>query len=577
MSKYKDSCEFARRLTSTKLECGKSLRELTDYGDIAMWWFAHFDFIDFLLGMPEEGGDYNPKGLRFQAGLTKLPLLLFASVNFCFDLARKLFIKSVLALYGKSEPDAPARGPRILFTSEDLMWRELRDYETGQVRKTDVFFDSLIRLLRDKEDFDLVGTYPLVKYVYPFRSAIQRFRIVVEKVKNWDVRHRPFNLYWKTSISRREYGAAREFKKIWETLAQDAKLRQLCEFNGTDIFELVRRKLAFYFLVLFPYALKRIEMSKRMLECQQPDLVLLINEYGIFERSLLIAAKTKGIPTMAIQHGNITPSHQGYMYHSEEVSVEALITSPYNQLPDKMAVFGPYFKELLTKTSSYPPDSVFVTGQPRYDILDTLKKRYSREDILGQYEIDAGRKAVLWTTQCPGLTDDDNIKNFKAMRMATDKLGDVVFVIKQHPNEGPKYTEMIEKYIGLPRDNVVLVSKTADTLCLIHACDAMITQWSTTAIEALALETNLIILNLGSDPDKVEYVKEGVALGAYTAEELATAVEKAVNNSADMAEKREKYVEQYLYRIDGKATERAAEMIKQLLKDSQSAHKGESI
>ena len=74
MSKYKDSAEFVHRLTTMKLDCGRTLRELTYYQDIALWWFARFDFIDFLLMMSEDGADYSSKRLKFHARFAKLSL-----------------------------------------------------------------------------------------------------------------------------------------------------------------------------------------------------------------------------------------------------------------------------------------------------------------------------------------------------------------------------------------------------------------------------------------------------------------------------------------------------------------------
>lgn len=571
MSKYKNSSEFARRLTTTKLDCGQTLRELTDYQSITLWWFAHFDFIDFLLSVPEDSTDYNPKGLRFQTQLSKLPPLGFVWLNFCFDLSRKIFVKTVLGLYGKNKQKGAkvTSARKILFTSEDLMWREVTDYKTGETRKSDAFFDSLINTLRDRENFCLVGTYPFVKYVYPFRSAIQSLKILVDKLKNWDIPHRPFNLYWTLNTAKKEYEASKHFRKMWKTLASDRKFQQLCVFDGRNIFDLVSRKFKFYFLILFPYAIKRVEMSERMLDKEQPDMILLINEYGIFERSLVIAGKGKGIPTIAIQHGNITSSHQGYMYTADEISETGVLKFPYCPIPDKTVVSGPYFKHLLSRVSAYPEKSIIVTGQPRYDVLDTLQRRYTREDILKEYGIDTDKRIVLWTTQCIGLSDEENIKNFRAIREATNKLNGFVIIIKQHPGEGGKYIQMISQHLDLPQRDIILVPKTADTLCLIHTCDVMITKWSTTAIEAVAFDKPLIIMNLGDEPDKVEYVKQGIALGVYQQEDLAPAIEKLVNNDSDIAEHRKEYIEQYLYKIDGKATLRVLDIIKEVSKETE--------
>lgn len=567
MSKYKKSSEFARSLTTTKLDCGLTLRELTNYQDITLWWFAHFDFIDFLMSIPEVGTDYNPKGLRFQTQLSKLPLLFPAGLNLGFDLSRKILVKTALSIYGKNKQkrkqEASAR--KILFTAQDLMWREVRDYKTGKISKSDAFFDSLIKILRDRENFYLVGTYPFVKYVYPLRSAIQCSKILLDKLKNWDIPHRPFNLYWMADVWKKEYNASRYFLKMWKTLASDKKFQQLCVFNGRDVLDLLSRKIRFYFLVLFPYATKRIEMSKRMLDKEQPDLILLINEYGIFERSLLIAGKNKGIATLAVQHGNIMASHPGYMYAADEISKTGEVKSPYCPVPDKTAVTGAYFKRLLSEVSSYPKESIIVTGQSRYDVLDTLQKRLNRESILEEYGIDSDKRIVLWTTQCIGFSESENVMNFRAAQAAIAELDECILVIKQHPRENEGHTEIIRRELRIGDGKVVLVSKTADTLSLIWACDVMITHWSTTALEALALDRDLIIMNLGGGPDKVDYVKDRVALGVHRAEELTPAIKKLLNNDVDLAEKRKEYIEQHLYKIDGKATLRVVNLITQML------------
>ena len=565
MTKFEDSSQFTRRLSTTQLDCGQTLRELSSYHDIALWWFAHFDFIDSLLGLPDNNTDYKPKQLKFQARISKLPASFLAGLNFCFDLARKMFIKTVLAFYGRNKLKPDRSAPKILFTAEDLMWRSVRDYETRQIRKSDAFFDSLTQALRRSGSFYLVSTYPFVKYAYPLGEAVQSTRILVDKLRNWDVPHRPPNLYWTAGIWKAEYKASRYFRKAWKALADDKKFRQLCVLNGRDIFDFASRKIRFYFLVLFPYALKRIEMSKRMLDIERPDLVLLINEYGVFERALLVAGKSNHIPTVAIQHGNITPSHQGYMYAPDEISESADIKFPHCPIPDKTAVFGPYFKHLLTAVSSYPESRVVVTGPPRYDALDTLQKRCTRKSILSSYGLDDEKKIVLWTTQCIGLSDEENIRNFRAVRAAVDQLKETVIIIKQHPREGGRYTRMITRHLDLPRQDVLLVPKTADTLSLIRACDAMITKFSTTAIEAIALDKPLIIMNLGEDPDKVEFVNQQVALGVYQDKDLAPAIQKMVNADADMAEHRKEYIEQYLYRIDGQAAQRVVNLIKRTI------------
>ncbi len=563
MADYKDSLDFTRKLATTKLDCGLTLSELAGYDDIAMWWFARFDLIDLLLHMPDECDAYRPTELKFHSIVCSLPLWMFSFLNFCFDLTRKIFIKSILLFCRKNKIEAGLPRKKILFTAEDIRWRKMKDYETGESRKTDTFFDPLLNILKD--DYTLIGTYPCVKYIYPFSSAMESLKILIDKAKNWDIQHLPFNVFWTAKIWLKEYRAARHFMKQWKLLAKDKKFRQLCNFKGTDVFDLISRQVKFYFLVLFPCAVKRIAISKIMFGKVRPDTVVLINEYGIFERALIIAAKQKGIPTIAIQHGNIQPWHQGYMYAKEDVSADGLVTSPYCPMPDRTAVYGSYFKKLLSTESAYPEDSLVITGQPRYDILSTLKEQFTAESILKEYNIPLNRKVILWTTQCIGMTEEENIANAKAFAAAFEQLDEVVLVIKQHPRERPEHLKILQKHLHLPKDNIVISPITADTLKLIHACDLMVTKFSTTAVEAIALDKALVLMNLTDEPDRIEYVKQGIAVGVYKPEDLAPVIRKIFNNETDMAEKRKEYIQRYLYRIDGQAASRVAGAIVDML------------
>lgn len=563
MSKYEQISAFARRLTTTRLECGETIRELTNYQDLSLWWFGHFDFLLFLLTLPEDTGGTIPKGLKFQSFVSRLPMCLFTGLNFCFDLARKMIIKLILLFYKTAVPQG-ARA-KILFSSRDITWRTIENHRTGKTAKTDIFFHSLIEKLGDKGEITFMGTYPFIKYIYPFGSAVQSLGIMLEKIRNRDVPYRPFNLYWSFGVARKEYAASRHFSKIWKKLQGDKEFRRLCMFNGRDIFDLVGRKMRFYFLILLPYVVKRIEISKQMLDSERPDLILLVNEYGIFERSLLIAGKEKNIPVVAVQHGNISEFSNGYIFAKDEISSEGGIKSPFCPIPDKTLVFGPHYKDILTQLSAYPEESIVVTGSPGFDILDTIKKQCSRESILKEYGIDPGKKVVLWTTQCLVLSDEENIKNLRAVREAADKLNDVVMVVKQHPREEKKHTQMIKRYLNPTGKNIVLVRQTADARYLIYACDVMITKFSTTATEALALDKPVIILNLGGEPDLIKYVEEGAALGVYKGEDLGAAVTRLLKDDTELVEKRKRYIHQHLYKNDGQATQRAAEVIRQTL------------
>lgn len=288
-------------------------------------------------------------------------------------------------------------------------------------------------------------------------------------------------------------------------------------------------------------------------------------EYGIFELSLIVAGKKQNIPVLAVQHGIITPSHDGYMHSKDELSTNGSIKSPYYPIPDITAVFGPYYNDILTNLSTYPENSVVVTGQPRYDILYHAHEMYNKEQFLERYNIPKNHKIVLWTTQCHAFSDEENNANSRAIFGALENLADVTLILKQHPGEGEKYTDMIMDALKDYHINVIILPRDSDTYEQLTVCDLLIVKKSTTAMEAVALNKPVIVLNLSGKPDVIDYVEEGVALGVYKENDLSIAIEKLLKDDSELADNRESYVGKYLYKIDGKSTERVVQLIKKMV------------
>ena len=174
-------------------------------------------------------------------------------------------------------------------------------------------------------------------------------------------------------------------------------------------------ELSLYFHILYPHLVKYIQMARKMIQSEKPDLVVLLNEFFWWERSLLIAAKMEGVPTLALQHGVISLQHNSYSYTEDEIDVGGDFRAPFCPIPDVTLVYGPHYKDMLTKLSSYPAYSVVATGQPRYDHLIKLKD--SDSDVLCTSKINlAYLKSPNnpLTTQCHSLSDSENKRNFPA-------------------------------------------------------------------------------------------------------------------------------------------------------------------
>lgn len=555
--------KYVRQLCKKNLACEKSLLGLTTYDNVAMWWVGDIQFYYFIKNAisddtSAEIGHHKLFMMLYKTFRTHIDFLYY--IEFVYDLSLKFLVRVIIRLLGKHNQTGKGGKPKILFVATDNEWRFVRDYETNKLKKSDAIFDSIITRLNNR--YNLLGVYPIEL------PTIRGLKIFMDKLRNWNIKHKPLNLYWSLDVWNKERNAFKHFKKSWDCLREDEGFRKMCIYNEKDISDQLMEELELYFLFLFPRAVKCIEMGRQMIKAEKPDLILLQNEYGSNERCYLVAAaKLENIPTLAVQHGVIHPTHTGYMYAKGEISPVGSVKSPYCPIPDKTAVYGTYHKDLLTKASAYPVDSVVVTGQPRYDILYHADTIYGKEKLFKKYKINPEHKIILWATQCHGLSNEENIKNFKAVFETMQNLKDATLIIKQHPGEGRKYTKMIERYLNSYKLNAVVTPKESDTYELLFVCDLMMTRHSTTAMEAVALNKPVIILNLSGEPDPVEYVKEGVALGVYDEKNLKATIDKLLKDDLELAKNRNEYIGKYLYKIDGKATERVVKLIEEMINE----------
>jgi len=159
------------------------------------------------------------------------------------------------------------------------------------------------------------------------------------------------------------------------------------------------------------------------------------------------------------------------------------------------------------------------------------------------------------------FSPEENSATVKAILRASKEITDIILVIKQHPAEGEECTRLLKEMIKEYQSDAIITPKDSDTYELLSICDLHITRTSTTAREAVAMNKPVIIFNISGDDDGVEYAKEGVALGIYSSEKLKDAIINLLEDDSVLCKNRSRYIEKYLYRIDGKATERVVNLL----------------
>ena len=322
-----------------------------------------------------------------------------------------------------------------------------------------------------------------------------------------------------------------------------------CEY-AVSLFGDFFNPIRLFFLLIRDYSLQNVLKKTKTRVIMANDDVLQLKPNNLESTKFII-----------MQSASIDEMNEGY-------KKMFLSSFPLDKLiADYFLVPGTKFKDM--KKDAKDSERIMVTGQPRYDVLFYADKIYSKEKFLKEYKINPDLKIVLWATRCHGLSDEENKKNFRAVFKAMQDLKGTTLIIKQHPGEGEKYTKMIKDYLGENKISAVVMPKSSDTYEQLFVCDLMITKNSTTAMEAVALNKPVIILNLSGEPDSMEYVKEGVALGVYKNDDLKQVIEKLLEDDLELAKNRKRYIEKYLYKIDGKATDRVVKLIEEMINERQ--------
>ncbi len=531
LGKWLDS---ERKVLDAKIR-GRSLVDLTSYQRIAYWWFVRFRL-------------YHAVEANRVAELFLKSHLVFSVADFLYDFFTSYLCRFVsFFLRSRTKNGEGNSGLKVLVFASNSGWREIRE-PGGRVRRGDAMLDSVLREMKRRRHE--IVTVSQLKY------SISAVKIMIERLKVEGVVHVQSNGGWSMKTWVKEYYAKKHFRKVWtEILEKDEDSVAMLRNHP------LVRELQVYFNSLFSHVFKQIELAENIVEKQAPDVVFLTSEYGFFERGLVVAGKLRGIPVLALQHGNIGPLHEGYVYPENSISPLSEFHSPYCPVPDKTAVYGPFYHNVLTEFSCYPQNTVVVTGQPRYDRLVKASNIFGREAFCAKLGLNPLEPIVLVATQGWPLREKFARKVLEALK----GFPQAQVVLKPHPRED---SEFYRKIVAEENVKAKVLSKRFDTIEALYSCDLLIAAFSTVITEALVLGKPVVTLNLTVE-DPAPYYRR-VTLRLNREDDLAEAVSKALYSKKTREElrvAREKFVFNHAYKQDGKATLRVVNLVEQLVKE----------
>ncbi len=240
----------------------------------------------------------------------------------------------------------------------------------------------------------------------------------------------------------------------------------------------------------------------------------------------------------------------------------------------RFAVMGSYAKDAYLGMG-VDSDRVFITGQPRFDAI--LERKFSRGMVMKELGIPENKGLiVLATGSVVGwLWEEKQLEELmETLINAMAEFPDKQLVIKLHPAEEiEEYQKILEK-IGGSR---VILCRDTDIHQLLYACDLLLTIHSTVALEAMIFNKPVITINFSGKPDLMPYAESGAAIGVYRKKDLLPAMKRALYDPQirkNLGQKSKRFVSEHVYKLDGQASKRVAELIVRLIEEAQANKKG---
>ena len=332
----------------------KNFKEFVSYQNVSLWWFVNFWFYNVSASVIRNIELNADRKERFKHKIMKT-VMPFAAKQF------KAF-KSHLRKFPTIKPIINNEKYKILMITHPT-YIQPSVLPTGERIEEDVILGPIIRELEKYEvNIVVVDTdpFPTLRLSFLFNKNYKHIEGYLTREINEVVSQK-----------------SNEFSKKWKELKQSNFVNDLI-YKNVKVFKPLEDKFSELFHRKFIEAIKYIEMMKRIIELEKPNVIVIVDEYGLYGKAAVLVGKINNIPTLAIQHGKIHPVHCGY-YDT-------------GFAPDITVVGGKYYKNVLLKMKY--PSEIIVTGLSKYDIIASADKVYDSKKIRRQLEIDPNKKLI---------------------------------------------------------------------------------------------------------------------------------------------------------------------------------------
>jgi len=337
------------------------------------------------------------------------------------------------------------------------------------------------------------------------------------------------------------YGLEREIKKfdIWNEIK--IKLENIVKENNSII---GMNELSNYFQSQSRRTLAIILILDIIIKTRNLKSIVAIADGEMLENIAVSYAKKNNIQNFSLLPGYISPQP----FLSEWFKV------------NKIFVHGLDGYEALLKLG-YEKNKLLISGNPKYDFLNTLISHYAKKILEDQIRIDSKKPLIIIAMSRWHDNDELWMSNF--IKYCNDNHFEII--IKIHPvykSAARQLSEIkLDKISKNCKNMKYVISYDLDVPTLLSAAELIITDFSNVGIEAILLDRPLLTVNFSNESFEyvLRYHEYGSSLYIEKYQDLEKITKEIIIEKKylrELSNGRRKIIELVNYKNDGKAGER---------------------
>jgi len=188
-------------------------------------------------------------------------------------------------------------------------WRPDYDYEKKKIIQKDIFCHNIINNLK-ASDLPI----RIIDFENKPKRLLKSNSLKKKRQKLFEVPVEPWENYITLEIIKKTKKFNHELEQLWKKINESEEFEKSLTYGDIPLDHILKNDIGFLLKGFKSYmSVTFIETAKRILDIIKPSIILMHDEYGTLQLSIINEAKKRNIPTISIQHGANTESSISYI------------------------------------------------------------------------------------------------------------------------------------------------------------------------------------------------------------------------------------------------------------------------